>query len=187
MYQRFTLPAQGSIVANHNPIPDLTTLQLTQGSNRALGIILRILDQPTNCPKMRILRIPKQLKQHTLAGRNHGALTRKPRERNGPLELVAARHAVREHVDLVPAPQQVEGRLRHADVRLDAHDDHGQLVVRGRRADHVGHFRNDHAEDCFVNFGQGRRLGREERGDFRDGGTESRGVLRGGDYGHVED
>lgn len=143
--------------------------QLAQRRHRTLRIILRVLDQRTHGAEIRILRIAQQLKQHTLASSDDCTLVREARQGNRALELVAAGDAVGEDVDPVAAAQQIEGGLRHADVRLDADEDDGELVVRRRGADDLRDFGHHHAEHRLVDFRQRRGLVGEERRHFRDG------------------
>lgn len=62
--------------------------------------------------------ITLQLEQHALAGRDLRTGLAHPLERPGHLLLVAARYAIREHVDVIPVLEQVQGSLQHAHVRL---------------------------------------------------------------------
>lgn len=73
--------------------------------------------------------ITKNLKKHTLTTRNNSPSIPQPSKRNPPLLGVNTANAINEDVNAVAALEEIERRLRHADVRLDPDDYH----VEGRR------------------------------------------------------
>ena len=72
---------------------------------------------------LRNARIPHTLIQPTLTRRHDRPFPRQPPQRNGHLFAITTTHAVRQHIDFVALRQQVERRLRDADVGFDTHDD----------------------------------------------------------------
>ena len=94
-----------------------------------------------------------QLEQHALASGDLCASLAHALERPGHLLLVAARHAVREHVHIVPVLEQVQGGLENTDVGLardqprstgrdvlylDAHEDEGLEPTFANEGEEVG-------------------------------------------------
>lgn len=108
-------------------------LNLRENPQRSPRLLLRLLNQPTHSPKLLMLRIAQNLKQHTLATRHHSPRIPQPRQRNPPLLGVNTTHPINEHVHPMPTLKEIERRLRDADMRLDADDDHVQrFAVAGR-------------------------------------------------------
>lgn len=84
----------------------------------------RLLDQSNNAPKLWNLGVAHDLVQPGLAAGDDGALGPQPGQGQRHLLLVAAADAVREHVDAVARSEEVQRRLRHADVALDPDQRH---------------------------------------------------------------
>lgn len=74
--------------------------------------------------------ITENLKKHTLTTRNNSPSIPQSSKRNTPLLGVNTANTINEDVNAVTALEEIERRLRHADVRLDSDDYH----VEGRRA-----------------------------------------------------
>ena len=70
--------------------------------------------------------IPHQLIHEALAGRHDSAFMPQPRQRNRHFLLVAAALPFRNDIYLVSGLEEIERRLRNADVAFDADDDAGE-------------------------------------------------------------
>ena len=76
-----------------------------------------------------------QLEKQALAGGDQGTGLAHSLERPRHLLLVAARHAVGEHVHVVPALEEVQSGLQHAYVRLGGRMTRSGVQVVRRRGD----------------------------------------------------
>lgn len=74
--------------------------------------------------------ITKNLKKHTFTTRNNSSSIPQSRKRNTPLLGIDTANAINEDVNAVTALEEIERRLRHADVGLESDD----YNVKGRRA-----------------------------------------------------
>jgi len=75
-----------------------------------------------------ILRIPQNLIYQTLTRRNPHALLPQPRQRHRPLLGITTADCILHDIHAMPARQQIQTRLQHADVRLNPHNDTIQLL-----------------------------------------------------------
>lgn len=133
------------------------SMNLQSPLQRLPGIIRRLPHELRDVPELLDAGVAHDLVDPALGGRDGGAGGAQPRQRDGGLGVVAAADPVGEHVDGVAAREQVQRRLRHADVALDAHD--GDLAARRRRRERRGRRRREpvrgdlgrhHAEERLV-------------------------------------
>jgi hypothetical protein len=94
----------------------------TKHRDRVSRALLRILDQLAHLLESLPRRVPHKFKQHALARRHCAPFPCQPGQGHASFATVAAADAVREDVDFVAGREQVECRLRNADVRFDAHE-----------------------------------------------------------------
>lgn len=87
-----------------------------QSLQNLLRIFARLLDEPHDALELGHRGIAHELIHDALARRYRDALVPQPRQGDGHLLAVAAAHAVREHVWLVPRRQEVQRGLRDANV-----------------------------------------------------------------------
>ncbi|TLS26108.1 hypothetical protein PpBr36_05235 [Pyricularia pennisetigena] len=93
----------------------------------AAAATLAVAESPVethDVPKLGDLGVAHDLVQPGLAAGDDGALGPQPGQGERHLLAVAAADAIGEHVDAVPGAEEVERRLRHADVALDPDQRH---------------------------------------------------------------
>lgn len=163
--------------SRHHPHPILHLTQ--QRMQNLLRILARLLHQPRHGPEFRDRCIAHQLIQEALARRDHRARRPEPRQRNRDLLRVARTDPIRQDVDLVPVRQQIQRRLRDADMALDAHE---HDLSRRRRREVLRDRGDPHAEGRLV--GVFNSVGDLE---LCACGPESCAVLRRGVDGDVKD
>lgn len=127
--------------------------------------------------------IAHALVQETLTRRHHRPLSLQPPQRDRDLLLVAAAHPIRQDIHLVPVGQQVQRRLRHTDMRLDADQD--DLVGTAGRQ---GGFdlRHPHGEGGLVDMAGGLDAVGGVETQFRAGLAQAGARLGGGVDGEIQ-
>ena len=127
--------------------------------------------------------IAHALVQEALTRRHHRPLSLQPPQRDRDLLLVAAAHPVRQDIDLVPVGQQVQRRLRHTDMRLDADDD--DLVGAPGRQGRLD-LRQPHGEGGLVDVAGGLHAVGAVETKFRASLAEAGAHLGGGVNGELQ-
>lgn len=98
-------------------------LVFTKNPHSILRIFLCLLHQGTNALERRRLCILQYLKNNTLTRSHNAPRISQPIERNPSFLGVDATHAIRDYVYPMSRREQIESRLRDADVRLNADED----------------------------------------------------------------
>ena len=155
-----------------------------QSLQRNLGIRRRLLNNLDNLPKLGHGGIAHNLINPALGGRDDGARSGQPPQRDGDLLGIRGAHGIGQDVNVVPGLEEVEGGLGDADVGLDADDGDGGVGLEGG-----GDLGDEHGEAGLVVVGVGAEVGLE----LGDDGAEAGGVLGccvdgdGEDFGEFEE
>ena len=125
--------------------------EFTQSLQNLLRLARKLLDHPGDPLELGNARIAHALIQPALARRDDCAFSPQPRQRDRYLLWITTTHAVCKDINLMPLSEQIQGRLRDADMALDAHDDHLPLLWP-QRVEGSHHIRHHHRKGGLVNM-----------------------------------